>query len=125
MSLNFDCAVMHFTPFPHLRISEILHRDEADSVLRWFREEAPWKPIVAEFYEQYEFSLLNSLLPSETAHLIQSTLIERIGVALERYFEIDGRLEVVEVAAHKLVPGQTIRIHNDFLGAEETHRLLI
>jgi 2OG-Fe(II) oxygenase superfamily len=125
MDVNFNSATKHFIPFPHLRIAEILQREEADFVLRWLRKEAPWRLIIAEFYEQYEFSLLNSDLPSETAYLAESTFIERIGVALERSFEIDGRLELVEIAAHKLVPGQTIRIHNDFLGAEETHRLLI
>jgi Rps23 Pro-64 3,4-dihydroxylase Tpa1-like proline 4-hydroxylase len=33
--------------------------------------------------------------------------------------------ERVEVTAHKLIPGQRIRIHNDFVPAQETHRLLI
>jgi 2OG-Fe(II) oxygenase superfamily len=31
----------------------------------------------------------------------------------------------VEIAAHKLVPGQSIRIHNDYLEGAETHRLVI
>ena len=31
----------------------------------------------------------------------------------------------VDAAAHKLLPGQTIRIHNDFLPGGESHRLLL
>ena len=37
----------------------------------------------------------------------------------------EGALDLVEVTAHKLVPGQTIRIHNDFIAGEESHRLLV
>lgn len=37
----------------------------------------------------------------------------------------DARLELTEINAHKLVGGQTIRIHNDFIGGEETHRVLL
>ena len=31
----------------------------------------------------------------------------------------------VEVTAHKLVPDQTIRIHNDYIAGGESHRLLL
>ena len=33
--------------------------------------------------------------------------------------------EKIDCTVHKLVPGQRIRIHNDFIPGEETHRLLI
>jgi Rps23 Pro-64 3,4-dihydroxylase Tpa1-like proline 4-hydroxylase len=31
----------------------------------------------------------------------------------------------VDVTAHKLIKGHTIRLHNDFIPGQETHRLLI
>jgi Rps23 Pro-64 3,4-dihydroxylase Tpa1-like proline 4-hydroxylase len=31
----------------------------------------------------------------------------------------------VDITAHKLIPGQRIRIHNDFIPGAETHRLLM
>ncbi len=37
----------------------------------------------------------------------------------------DAPLTLVEVTAHKLVSGQTIRVHNDYRPKGETHRLLI
>jgi Rps23 Pro-64 3,4-dihydroxylase Tpa1-like proline 4-hydroxylase len=37
----------------------------------------------------------------------------------------DVKLDLVEVTAHKLLPGQTIRIHNDYVEGGESHRLLI
>jgi Rps23 Pro-64 3,4-dihydroxylase Tpa1-like proline 4-hydroxylase len=125
MMFNFDEATKYAVPFPHLRIADILRRNDADRVLRWLREEAPWKLTVADFYEQYEFSLLDLVLPSGTSRLIESNLTEKIGASLESFFGVGGGLELVEVTAHKLVPGQTIRTHNDFLGDEETHRLLV
>jgi Rps23 Pro-64 3,4-dihydroxylase Tpa1-like proline 4-hydroxylase len=41
------------------------------------------------------------------------------------HFEISGHLALVDVSAHKLTLGQTIRIHNDAIEGEETHRVLI
>jgi Rps23 Pro-64 3,4-dihydroxylase Tpa1-like proline 4-hydroxylase len=125
MILTFDDAIKCEVPFPHLRIIDALRRVDADRVLRWLRETAPWKLTVADFYEQYEFSLLNSTLAPETERLVELDFVEKITAELERFFRIDRKLELVDVTAHKLTPGQTIRIHNDFLGADETHRLLI
>ncbi|RUX10175.1 2OG-Fe(II) oxygenase, partial [Mesorhizobium sp. M8A.F.Ca.ET.059.01.1.1] len=34
-------------------------------------------------------------------------------------------MELVEVTAHRMVVGQTIRIHNDFRPGGETHRILV
>jgi Rps23 Pro-64 3,4-dihydroxylase Tpa1-like proline 4-hydroxylase len=53
-------------------------------------------------------------------------------VVLRRYRSIKffqtlaaTHLIVTEITAHKLVPGQTIRVHNDYLDNRETHRLLM
>lgn len=125
MRPTFATATRWTAPFPHLRVNEILSRDDADRVLHWLQEDAPWKLTVADFYEQYEFSLLNSPLAPGMECLIQADFIEMIATKIEQSFELDCKLVVVEVSAHKLTQGQTIRIHNDFIGSEETHRLLI
>jgi Rps23 Pro-64 3,4-dihydroxylase Tpa1-like proline 4-hydroxylase len=121
----FTGATRWAAPFPHLRVTKILCRDDADRVLLWLQEEAPWKLTVANFYEQYEFSLLHSPLAPGIACLIQANFIEMITAKIEESFGLGEQLELVEVSAHKLTQGQTIRIHNDFIGSEETHRLLI
>jgi Rps23 Pro-64 3,4-dihydroxylase Tpa1-like proline 4-hydroxylase len=121
----FSGATRSVVPFPHLRVGEILRRDDANCVLAWLQEAAPWKLTVAEFYEQYECSLLHSNLASGVEGLIEAEFVETARVGLERSFGIDGRLELVEVTAHKLTQGQTIRIHNDYLDSRESHRLLI
>jgi Rps23 Pro-64 3,4-dihydroxylase Tpa1-like proline 4-hydroxylase len=120
-----DNATRSTIPFPHLRVADILSRNEADRILRWFKDEAPWKLTITDFYEQYEFSLLHTPLFPGMERLIAPSFTETISAALERLFELSRKLKLVGVSAHKLTPGQTIRVHNDFLGAEETHRLLI
>lgn len=125
MMPTFRNAAKLSMPFPHLRVNEILCREDADRVLLWLQRGAPWKLTVAEFYEQYEFSLLNSSLTSGMERLIEGNFIGTIASNIERVFDIDRKLNLVDVTAHKLISGQTIRIHNDFIGSEETHRLLI
>jgi Rps23 Pro-64 3,4-dihydroxylase Tpa1-like proline 4-hydroxylase len=121
----FERATKSVAPFPHLRVNDVLGDDPSHRVLRWLQESAPWKLTTASFYEQYEFSLLHSILEPEIERLVDSEFVQEIAVALESAFDVDGKLELVEISAHKLIAGQTIRIHNDFLGSEETHRLLI
>jgi Rps23 Pro-64 3,4-dihydroxylase Tpa1-like proline 4-hydroxylase len=121
----FKDAIKSAQPFPHLRVSEILRHEDADQVLRWLREKAPWKLTVTDFYEQYEFSLLDSTRAPGAERLVELSFIKTICTELKRIFEVEEELDLVDVTAHKLTPGQTIRIHNDFLGLDETHRLLI
>lgn len=125
MKFVFDNAARSVTPFPHLRIKKILQRDDANRLLRWLQETAPWRLTVTDFYEQYEFSLLDLALEQESQYLIDEESTNAIAAELERSFEVSSKLELVEVTAHKLTHGQTIRIHNDYLGAQESHRLLI
>ena len=39
--------------------------------LDWLEREAPWKLTTAEFYEQYEFSLLHAPLPVRAGYLVR------------------------------------------------------
>ena len=36
-----------------------------------------------------------------------------------------NQLDLVAITAHKLIVGQSIRIHNDFIDEAETHRLIV
>jgi Rps23 Pro-64 3,4-dihydroxylase Tpa1-like proline 4-hydroxylase len=40
-------------------------------------------------------------------------------------FEDASGLALIDITAHRLVAGQTIRLHNDYIGHAETHRLLV
>jgi hypothetical protein len=112
-------------PFPHCRVPSILSAQDAARTLRWLEEDAPWRQRIEEFYEQDECSLLAAELTEDVRPLIDPTFTTALVDALRKVFGIDGDLTITEVAAHRLRPGQTIRVHNDYIGGEETHRLLI
>jgi len=92
--------------------------------LEWFERDAPWRLRIESFYEQYELNLHQIDLPPELAPLVARETIEAIEAQMLDPLT-DDRLVLVEANAHKLLPGQTIRIHNDFIGDPETHRVLI
>lgn len=112
-------------PFPHVRVSNMLSPDAADRALGWLRTHAPWALRIESFYEQHEFSLLATELDDQIADLVSPAFIEVVCTELRERFAVDEELTLVDVAAHRLTSGQTIRIHNDYLEGQETHRLLI
>lgn len=111
-------------PFPHAASAAFLEPSLASQVLDWLETEAPWKLRIEDFYEQHEFELTEETLPAHLHGLVAQE-------ALEGYVEsmiapiAPGRVRLVEATAHKLSGGQAIRIHNDYIGGEETHRLLV
>jgi 2OG-Fe(II) oxygenase superfamily len=111
-------------PFPHATAASVLPRSLTYSVLAWMESDAPWSLKVASFYEQWEIYLDETVLPSELTPLIHSNMIDYLVRTMFIPLS-DAKLDLVEVTAHKLVSGQTIRIHNDYIEGDETHRLLI
>ncbi|MBW6525235.1 2OG-Fe(II) oxygenase [Sphingomonas sp. RHCKR7] len=113
------------TPFPHFITSGLLPGDVADALLRWLEEDAPWQLRIADFYEQNEFSLLAVTPPPAAGVVIAPEFIEAVAAELSSRLS-SGSLELVDVCAHRMEAGQTIRIHNDHLGdGQETHRLVV
>jgi Rps23 Pro-64 3,4-dihydroxylase Tpa1-like proline 4-hydroxylase len=102
----------------------VLPKPLADSALAWMETDAPWSLRIANFYEQWEMHLDETTLPSGLAPLLHRSTV---GCFVRTMFGpfTDVKLDLVEVTAHKLLPGQTIRIHNDYVEGGESHRLLI
>jgi Rps23 Pro-64 3,4-dihydroxylase Tpa1-like proline 4-hydroxylase len=124
MTLNFYQTEHRDSPFPHFRVADLLSEPDAEAMLDWLDEGAPWKLRVATFYEQHEFSMLACEAPPNIAHLISARAVEVIAD------ELSGRLgapklELVDINVHRLVSGQTIRVHNDHIGDAESHRLIV
>ncbi len=111
-------------PFPYLTANEGLGEVNSSAILEWLETEAPWNLVEKDFYEQYEFSLLDAPLPAHLKFLTERPFLRDLRVKVEGVF---GRRlsERIDCTAHKLVQGQTIRIHNDYIPGEETHRLLL
>lgn len=124
-ALNFQRAAQSAKPFPHARLSAAISREAADAALSWLSTEAPWALRVEDFYEQHEFSLLNVPLGEAIAPLASEEFIEEVRQGLEQAFAPGRSLRLVDVNAHRLTPGQVIRVHNDYIEGAETHRLLI
>jgi len=92
----------------------------------WFENSAPWHLVETDFYEQYEFSLLDEDLPLCVQYLASKETLNQLILFVEKEFNVELSPSV-DVVAHKLVKGQTIKIHNDFLTGKtrETHRVLL
>jgi Rps23 Pro-64 3,4-dihydroxylase Tpa1-like proline 4-hydroxylase len=112
------------TPFEYFVSPEALASDLSLAVLHWFETDAPWKLVETDFYEQYEFSLWDVEVPSELHVLRQRDCLNELKAKMEDLFKVELGNDI-DVAAHKLIPGQRIRIHNDFIAGELTYRLLI
>ena len=111
-------------PFPYLTADEGLGEVNSRAFLEWLETEAPWKLVEKDFYEQFEFSLFDAPLPAHIKFLTEPRFLHDLRVKVEGVF--GTRLsERMDCTVHKLVQGQTIRIHNDYIPGEETHRLLI
>jgi Rps23 Pro-64 3,4-dihydroxylase Tpa1-like proline 4-hydroxylase len=124
MSLALLEAEVRTAPFAHATHPAPLSAELCEAALSWMETDAPWRLRIASFYEQWELHLdpqtlpsdLHALLADETVDALQRLLLAPIAAA---------PLKLTEVTAHKLVPGQTIRVHNDHRPNGETHRLLI
>lgn len=112
------------TPFRYQTIQESLDQEEANNLLEWLDNDAPWKLKIAEFYEQYEFSFQDKNIPEKIKNILSEKVIEEARLKTEEVFRVKLSKKV-EITAHKLSEGQTIRIHNDFIPGQESHRLLI
>ena len=123
--LALPAAAAATAPFPHIELTGVISADMADAALTWLEQDYLWRLRVEDFYEQHEFSLLSSPPPPALAVLTGPELILQMGKWLRETFAVAGNLELVDVSAHRLTAGQTIRIHNDYLGGAETHRVLI
>jgi len=80
--------------------------------------------VETDFYEQYEFSLLQINLPQDLKFLTSEATLKYIERRYVEEFDINS-LALVDVVAHKLVNEQRIGVHNDFIGDEETHRMVL
>lgn len=122
--LNLSSTTFYNTPFPHFSSTTVLNTGFEANVYEWFQSTPIWKLVETDFYEQYEFSLLDQNLPEDIKCLIEPHFIALIKEKFTETFNISA-FQLVDVVAHKLVNSQHIGVHNDFINGEETHRLVL
>jgi len=122
--LDFSPFEVFSEPFPYAVSSRAFREDISFDILKWLETQAPWKLVETDFYEQFEFSFADASFPDRLTFLWEETFLASLRTEVQKHLGIslEGR---VEATAHRLVPGQRIRVHNDFLPGGETHRLLI
>lgn len=124
MILDSPLSPLVERPFRYRLIPRALDASFADALLTWLETDAPWTLKIAEFYEQYELSFTDVDLPTELRSPFEADNLGALRERVESLF--DTRLDRrIDVTAHRLTSGQRIRIHNDFIPGQETHRLLI
>lgn len=111
-------------PFPYAVSPRAFNEEISLDILGWLETEAPWKLVETDFYEQYEFSFVDARTPERLMFLRDEEFLDALRTEVQMLMGVSlgGR---VDATAHRLVPGQRIRIHNDYLPGGETHRLLI
>ena len=117
-------ADLRSEPFPHTSSTGILPAALCEATLGWMERDAPWALRIASFYEQWELHLATDALPPALKPLCARSTVDRLTETLIAPLN-PSQIVLTEVTAHKLVAGQTIRVHNDFLDGEETYRLLV
>ncbi len=122
--LNFSPFEVYSEPFSYALSARAFDDGVSADVLKWLESEAPWKLVETDFYEQFEFNFLDAVLPVGLTFLREQMFIDTLATKIQKLFgvSLSGR---ADATAHKLLPGQRIRIHNDFIPEAETHRLLI
>ena len=115
---------LHAAPFPYFVTGRCHVRGVDQALLAWFETDAPWRLVETEFYEQYEFNMLDTVLPATMSPLTAPDSIATIRREMAAAFDVAFN-DRAKLVAHKLIPGQRIAIHNDYLAGEETHRLII
>ncbi|HLY06718.1 MAG TPA: cyclophane-containing peptide 2OG-Fe(II) oxygenase YhhC [Rhizomicrobium sp.] len=111
-------------PYPHVTHIGPLPPMLSLALLQWMETQAPWNPRIASFYEQWEVHIDRTLLPPQLTAVIDPDFVADLESIMFTPLTCE-KLALTELTAHKLVAGQTIRIHNDYLESGESHRLVI
>ena len=110
-------------PFAHALVLDCIDAETLLACNDWFSDDAPWKLAKTDFYEQYEFDLRDAQ-HWLVQRLSGATTIAKIVCETELLFNTRFT-DDFSVTAHKLIKGQQIGIHNDWIAGQETHRLVI
>ena len=124
ISKHILAGTFNETPFPYYICHTLFDREFSYTLLNWLKSDAPWSLTVTDFYEQYEFSFFEIDLPASLACIMSQNFSDAIKNVVAKIF--NARLaERFDLTAHKLTANQTIRLHNDYIEGQETHRVII
>lgn len=112
-------------PFKHFIKRDVIQPELSRELLNYFEHFAQWNSqSIDRFYDSYNLNLLNATLPDEVKFFSAKRNIQHIKQQVEELYQVKLSNKI-DVAAHKLIQGQSIRIHNDLSPIGQSHRLLI
>ncbi len=133
MKINDKQIIQVTSPYHYCSSLNFIDEQQAQSILSWLKI-ANWHLTVMDFYSQYEFQLTKENTPKELNFLLSDTTLTKLTQLMEKLFSCKYKNNCY-VVAHKLIDGQVIKIHNDYLTQDddlleedediETHRLII
>lgn len=124
ISENLGAGQPYRQPFPYYVAQQALTDSASQAMLEWLETDAPWNLVEESFYEQYELNFHHVDLPLPLRNMVGLPALQAVRQVVETMFDVKLRGEVCFVA-HKLAAGQRIRVHNDYVPGQHTHRLLI
>ena len=75
-------------PFPYFTAAQGFGESVSLAILDWLETDAPWQLVEADFYEQYEISLLSVSLPPRLQFLMGRPFLDALRAQVERIFRI-------------------------------------
>ena len=124
MILAFPVNQLQLKPFRYSVIPEALEPNVGNALLNWLEKDAPWTLRIEEFYEQHEFTVSSEVLPAHLRELVSKAELSPLREHVAKLFDVQ-LAERIDITVHRLTNGQRIRIHNDHIPGQESHRLLI
>lgn len=121
---QFDDLYAVTQPFPFFVVPQLFDVDFASNISKLLRAEDEWAFIEADFYEQYETSVYDLPPTNLLRALVEPITITAIKNQLCLQFN-QPNLAMSDATLHRLAPGQSIGIHNDYIPGKETHRLIV
>jgi 2OG-Fe(II) oxygenase superfamily len=106
-------------PFPYFIASKAFDAETATKLLEWLETKAPWRDAKKSFYELCEFDFRDAELPETIAPMFETEYLESVKHRVEGIFSVKFHGSVT-ASAHKILPGQGVGIHTDFV--PENHR---
>ena len=111
-------------PFQHIKFSKIFTDEYALKLLGWLEKCVNWKLKTTDFYQQFECNLSSCMVPQDIQYFREKFFLESLIRIIEDSFHTKIGINI-NISATKMVEGQFVEIHNDYLSSESSHRLII
>lgn len=118
------------TPYRYFCVNKFFNPKFSEELLGFLEGTTQFVSAKGDFYEQTMFPFTNQVMPTNLVDLLSIENTEIIRKNAEFAFETRFQENFI-ITAHRLLPGQETKIHNDYLEKPEqykygfTHRIIV